>query len=50
VRKLVPLQQLIDEAREQGLDDTVMLVDPDDVCTVNPDELELEEDLDEDQE
>jgi hypothetical protein len=50
MRKLVPLQQLIDEAREQGLEDSVMLVDPDDVCTVNPDELELEENPDDDEE
>ena len=37
MRKLVPLQQLIQEADEEGVH---YLVDPEDVCTVNPDDLD----------
>ena len=42
VKKLVPLKQLVQEADEEGVH---YLVDPEDVCAVNPDELnELDED------
>jgi len=44
VRKLVPLEQLMEDAEQEGLNPSHLLVDPDDVCTVDPNAiLELEE-------
>ena len=37
MRKLVPIRRLIDESEEDG---NVLFVDPDDVVSVDPDELE----------
>jgi len=47
MRRLVPLRQLIEDAEENGEDVAHMVVDPDDVCSVNPDELDDQEDLEE---
>ena len=44
VRKLVPLEQVIEESEREGINPAHLLVDPDDICEVDPDEmLELEE-------
>ena len=44
MRKLVPIEQIIEEAEQDGINPNYMLVDPDDVCSVNPDELALDAD------
>ena len=44
VRRLIPLQQLIDEAQDQGEDPDTLFVDPDDVCSVEDLEEESQED------
>ena len=36
MKKLVPIRQLIEESEEDG---SVLFIDPDDVCSVDPDEL-----------
>ena len=46
MRKLVPIEQLLEQAEQDGLDTSHMLVDPDDVCSINPDELDLDSDQD----
>ena len=44
-RKLIPLEQIIEDAENEGTNPSHLLVDPDDVCEVDPDEiLESEED------
>ena len=49
VRKLVPLEQAIEDAEADGHDPSHLLVDPDDICEVDPDEiLESEENPEED--
>ena len=42
-RKLIPLEQVIEDAENEGTNPNHLLVDPDDVCEVDPDELDLEE-------
>jgi len=45
VRKLVPLEQVIEDAESEGVNSNHLLVDPDDICEVDPSEiLDLEED------
>ncbi|MFC2014163.1 hypothetical protein ACFLU8_04775 [Chloroflexota bacterium] len=44
MRRLVPIEQLIDDAEQEGINPSHMLVDPEDVCSVDPDDLELDED------
>lgn len=43
MRQLVSLQQLIEEAEDQGEDSDTLYVDPDDVCTVDGSEEEVQE-------
>jgi len=43
-RKLIPLEQVIEESEREGINPAHLLVDPDDICEVDPDDiLELEE-------
>ena len=44
MRKLIPIEQLIEEAEQAGINVSHMLVDPDDICSVDSDELELDSD------
>ena len=47
-RKLIPLEQVIEDAENEGTNPNHLLVDPDDICEVNPDEiLDLEEESEE---
>ena len=49
-RKLIPLEQVIEDAENEGTNPNHLLVDPDDICEVNPDEiLDLEEESEENQ-
>jgi len=45
VRKLVPLEQIIEDSEREGISPSRLLADPDDICEVDPNEiLDLEED------
>ncbi|MFC2032695.1 hypothetical protein ACFLUS_05000 [Chloroflexota bacterium] len=47
-RRLIPLEQVISDAENEGTNPSHLLVDPDDICEVDPDELlELEENSEE---
>jgi cytosine/adenosine deaminase-related metal-dependent hydrolase len=45
MRKLVSVQRLLEEAERDGSDSAYLMVDPDDVCSVDPDELDEIDDL-----
>jgi hypothetical protein len=50
MRKLIPINKVIEAAEVDGDDLGSLFVDPDDVCAVNPDDLDvLEENPDEDE-
>lgn len=42
MRKLIPVRQLLEDAEERGVDTDFMLVDPADICSVDPDELPID--------
>jgi hypothetical protein len=42
VRRLIPIEELWDQAEESGIDPNHLMVDPDDVCEINPEDLEPE--------
>ena len=44
VRRLIPLEQVIEDSEREGKNTAHLLVDPEDVCEIDPDEiLELRE-------
>jgi len=43
MRKLIPIEELWDQAEQSGIDPNHLMVDPDDVCEINPEDLEPEE-------
>jgi len=48
-RKLIPLEQIIEDSEREGISPSHLLADPDDICEIDPDEiLELEETSEED--
>ena len=48
VRKLVPLERLLEDAESEGYNPSHLMVDPSDICEVDPEEiLELEEESEE---
>ena len=40
MRKLVPVQQVLDDAENHGINPAFMVIDPEDVALVDPDELD----------
>ena len=47
-RRLIPLEEVISDAENEGINPTHLLVDPDDVYEVDPNEiLDLEEEAEE---
>lgn len=49
VKKLIPLEQVIEDSEREGINTAHLLVNPDDICEVDPQEiLDLEQDSEED--
>ena len=40
MRKLVSVQRLLEEAERDGNDSAYLMVDPEDVCAIDPDDLD----------
>ena len=40
MRKLVSVQRLLEEAERDGSDSAYLMVDPEDICTIDPDEID----------
>ena len=48
-RRLIRLEQILDDAEAEGVNPNHLLVDPDDICQIDPDEiLDSEENPEED--
>ena len=43
MRRLIPIEELWDQADQSGIDPNRLMVDLDDVCEINPEDLEPEE-------
>ena len=46
MRKILPLHQIIEDAKNQGIEASTLLVDPDDVLEIDPNDLDEEENTD----
>ena len=44
MRKLIPIEEIWDEAEQSGINPSHLMIDPDDVCEINPEDLELDDD------
>ena len=49
MRRLIPIEEIWDEAEQSGINPNNLMVDPDDVCEINPEDLEpKDKDIEED--